>query len=173
MKILTSLVTGGVVLIFLGVALAIGVMINQDVGKASFSTLSGNVLNEVVSANNESDVVLLLTGASINKQMTGCTSVTNDTTGLPYVATTDYVCSSNGNFHWVNASDPVVSVNVNYSVSWENWNTVYNASYQGQMGLANLAGWNKTIATVIAAVIILGLIISGLGGFIYLKGGNI
>ena len=174
MKILLGLISGGVVLIFLGIALAIGVMINQDIGKASFSTLTSTVVNETVAADNVTAQTLAFTGASINKVLTACTFVINNSDDMTTYASGNYTCGSDGTFTWLNVLDEGTrSVNVTYTQTWENWNNVYNASYQGQMGMASLADWNKTIASVIAAVIIIGLIVSGMGGFMYLRKGGI
>ena len=49
--------------------------------------------------------------------------------------------------------------------------TSYNASTYAIGALANLAEWQGTISTVIAAVVIIGLLLAGFGAFI-MAGGN-
>jgi len=47
--------------------------------------------------------------------------------------------------------------------------TAYNASNHATVAIGELAEWQSTIATVIAAVVIIGLLMSGFGAFLYFK----
>jgi len=170
LRILTLLFTAGLILVILGIALGIGSKVTWDVG-GNVSLLSDSVLNEAVSANNESAQTLALTGASINKALISCSSVLNST-GISFDSN-DYTCGSDGTFTWLNASDPVVSVTVNYTVQWEDWPGKFNTSRNSQLGFANLSEWQSTIATVVAAVVIIGLITAGLAGFLMFKRGGV
>jgi hypothetical protein len=170
LKILGLLFTAGIILVILGVALSIGSKVTQDVG-GNVTIKTSTILNEAVSANNETTATLSLTGGAINKALTSCLSVTNSST--MYFDSNDYTCGSDGTFTWLNASDPVVDVLVNYSIQWEDWSNVFNTSYQSQIGLSRLANWNSTIATAVAAVVIIGAILSGFAGFLMFRGGRV
>jgi len=49
------------------------------------------------------------------------------------------------------------------------WNAAENAT----VAIGSLAEWEDTIATVIAAVVIIGLLMAGFGGFLAIRGGGI
>ena len=49
------------------------------------------------------------------------------------------------------------------------WHAAENAT----AAISDLAGWQSTIATVIAAVVIIGLLMAGFGAFLMLRGGGV
>ena len=169
MKILGLLFTAGLVLVILGVSLGIGAKVNNDFSTDSLVTSSATVTNESVSADTSANATLSFNVATINPTVSSCTLVVNGTTDYtPYSANIDYICYSSGTFSWLNSSDPAVTVNVTYVEAWETWEADYNTSHSGEVGLANLSGWSSTIATVVAAVVIIGLLLAGFGGFLML-----
>ena len=106
MRILTLLLSAGIILIVLGVALGIGAKITQDVSQ---NLCSG-------------DATL--------------------------------ACSGNGT-----------------GLSTAN-DAAYSAAANSTLAIANLASWQGTISTVVAAVVIIGLLLTGFGGFLSMKGGG-
>jgi len=47
--------------------------------------------------------------------------------------------------------------------------TAYSAANNATVAIGELAEWQSTISTVIAAVVIIGLLMSGFGAFLYFK----
>jgi len=50
--------------------------------------------------------------------------------------------------------------------------TAADAALNSTAAIANLASWQGTISTVVAAVVIIGLLLTGFGGFLAMKGGG-
>jgi len=171
MKILTLLFTAGLVIIILGVALGIGGKVMGEFSTSSLVSESSTVVNETVAADNVTAQTLAFTGASINKAIVACTFVINNSDDMTTYASGNYTCGSDGTFTWLNVLDEGTrSVNVTYSQTWETWPADYNASHSGELGLANLSTWSSTIATTVAAIVILGLLMTGFAGFLMFKG---
>jgi hypothetical protein len=105
MRILTLLVTAGLILVILGVALSIGSKVTDDIA------------NNMCSAG---DVNLACSGNS---------------TGLS-----------------------------------SSYDTAYAAAHNSTLAVADLAEWQSTISTVVAAVVIIGLLLAGFGGFLAFGG---
>ena len=165
------LFTAGIVLVILGVALAIGAKVNNDFSTSSLVSESSTIVNETVAANNATPATLAMTGATINKLISGCSIVINNSDDMTTFASGNYTCGSDGTFTWLKVDvEGAVSVNVTYSQTWETWSGEYNVSRSGEEGLANLSGWSSTISTVVAAVVIIGLLLAGFGGFLTFGG---
>ena len=105
MRILTLLISAGLILVVLGIVLSIGAKITDDIAQNMCAS---------------SDATLACSG---------------NATGL----------SSSGD-------------------------TAYSAAANSTVALGSLAEWQSTIATVVAAVVIIGLLLAGFGGFLAVGG---
>ena len=101
MRILTLLITAGLILVILGVALGIGAKVTDNVAQSMC---------------NSADV--------------------------------DLACSGNS-----------TGLGTTYDLA-------YAAANNATVGIADLAEWQSTISTVVAAVVIIGLLLAGFGGFL-------
>ena len=174
LRILNLLFTAGLVLIILGVALAIGAKVNNDFSVSSLVSESSTVVNETVAANNATPASLSMSGASINKLVTGCSYVINNSDDMTTFSSGNYTCGSDGTFTWLKVDvEGAISVNVTYSQTWETWSGEYNTSHSGEEGLGNLSSWSTSIATVVAAVVIIGLLMAGFSGFMMFGRGGV
>ena len=50
--------------------------------------------------------------------------------------------------------------------------TAWDAAQNSTLAINDLSTWQSTISTVVAAVIIIGLLLSGFGAFLYFKAGK-
>ena len=82
------------------------------------------------------------------------------------------------NFTWTYSTvtiktDEFNNEELNISYTYTNGSTAWTAAQNSALAISNLSEWEGTIATVIAAVVIIGLLMAGFGAFLMIKGGGV
>jgi len=158
---LRGLATIGVLFIVIAITFGIGARITDDIGETM--TDSENVLNETVSSlttTTNYSVARLATYNALFSLNTGSVQIQNCTNDeFIFVRDTDFIAYDTGVISWINTSDNTVGCfYVNYTCSYCN-KTSCSATANGTEGLGELASWLPTIAIIIAAAIIIGIVV--------------
>lgn len=167
-------VAGAIILVIAGVVLSIGSKVTQDVRDDELSTTAVSVTNESVSTLSETPQNFDVIGYHAFNAVASITEVLNDTTDtVVALASGNYTFNSTA--IWLTAAGAAdiyngsATLNVSYVYNSEIYSISYNASDEATKAVGDLATWQGTIVTVIAAVIIIGLLLAGFGAFLYFR----
>jgi len=177
MRILGLLITAGLILVILGVALSIGSKIVEEV-RDDASTIVTTINNETVTIVNENTTANFAyanAGAYFDWGNYSDVSVTNATAESDEIGTKEYAINSEGILMGVFAAEEGTwnGLTVNVTYTYTKGDVAWDAAQSSGIGIANLSSWEDTIATVIAAVVIIGLLMAGFGGFLAIRGGRV
>lgn len=173
-NIFKVLITGAIILILVGITLAIGSKITQDLRQTQKTGSTTIYTDQDIAADTGTNATLTTVYELADVSDTTCQAVWNSTdNSVIYVANTDYICYSNsqseGIFSWLNSSDPAITAKINYTVNANVDTQVSSIARNSTSAMVNLSSWQNITSTLIAATVIISLLMAGFAAFLYTK----
>jgi len=154
---LQNLAMIGVTILVLAIVLGMGAQITYKISDTMVAseTISNETLTTLSITVNESVSCAVRSHFTFSE---GSVMMTNTSGGIKYVVDTDYIAYSTGVISWLNVTD-AGDYNITYTCSYCNTSSC-SVMENGSAGLGELAGWIPTIAIIIAAALIVGIVIT-------------
>jgi|TARA_Y100000034_G_scaffold133613_1_gene199597 hypothetical protein len=173
-------VIAGIAITFLVIAiiLSFGGTIVDDLGDDVGGTTTETVNNETITSatqNTTSQIAACISQLSSSVTLTGFMNASggdsaNATHANSFLNTTDGNLTSDGLFTLSGAAEDAgfgaTSVNITYTCTYGDGNAAFNSTELGQEGLQEFSSWLPTLALIIIAAVIIGIITRyfGFGG---------
>jgi len=178
-KTLALLISAGLLLVVIGLILSIGAQINQDIKDNSKDSTTVTHTNEsVTSSQSGNDLTCQGNGDSpanveISQAYNGSLGATAgqdlDSNNYTYTPQTGWINFTTTSDTGDGSGYEETGLNFTVTYTCSNYGAVWSIGLNSTTALNEMTQWNSTIAIVIAAVVIITLLLSGFGAWLYFK----